>query len=110
MSHLKPFQEHLNRWTLGYVGLAIERCGPQPVLNGAFGTVPLSVGDWLRCTSIAEIASSGLCGRGGAGYPAAGKWRTALSRKRRTATSWSMATAPIRPRGPIASCWSAIHT
>ncbi len=54
MSHLKPLQEHLNRWTLGYVGLAIERCGPQPVLNGAFGTVPLSVGDWLRCTSIAS--------------------------------------------------------
>jgi len=46
-----------NRWLWGSVGLAV---GLQllvlyvPALQQAFGTVPLGVGDWLRCTAVAS--------------------------------------------------------
>ena len=49
------------------------------VRDGAFDGLRRAVRDLGATATIAEIASSGLRGRGGAGYPAAEKWRTAVS-------------------------------
>ena len=49
------------------------------VRDGAFDGLRRAIRDLGATATIAEIASSGLRGRGGAGYPAAEKWRTAVS-------------------------------
>ncbi len=49
------------------------------VRDGAFDGLRRAIRDLGATATIAEIASSGLRGRGGAGYPAADKWRTAVS-------------------------------
>ncbi len=49
------------------------------VRDGAFGGLRRAIRDLGAIATIAMIASSGLRGRGGAGYPAAEKWRTAVS-------------------------------
>ncbi len=49
------------------------------VRDGTFGGLRRAIRDLGAIATIAMIASSGLRGRGGAGYPAAEKWRTAVS-------------------------------
>ncbi len=49
------------------------------VRDGTFGGLRRAIRDLGATATIATIASSGLRGRGGAGYPAAAKWRTAVS-------------------------------
>lgn len=49
------------------------------VRDGAFAGLRRAIRDLGATATIAEIASSGLRGRGGAGYPAAHKWRTAVA-------------------------------
>ncbi len=49
------------------------------VRDGAFGGLRRAIRDLGASATIATIASSGLRGRGGAGYPAAAKWRTAVA-------------------------------
>ena len=49
------------------------------VADGAFAGLHRAIRDLGPTAVIATIADSGLRGRGGAGYPAADKWRTAAS-------------------------------
>ena len=49
------------------------------IAAGAFSALRMAVRDLGPTGTIAAIGASGLRGRGGAGYPAADKWRTASS-------------------------------
>ncbi len=49
------------------------------VRAGAFAGLTMAVRDLGPTATIAAVAASGLRGRGGAGYPAAEKWRTAAA-------------------------------
>jgi len=68
----------------GWPSILLERAGAADptdldaaVRAGAFDALRRSIRTFGRTATIATIASSGLRGRGGAGFPAAAKWRLA---------------------------------
>jgi NADH:ubiquinone oxidoreductase subunit F (NADH-binding) len=68
----------------GWPSILLERAGAadptdldEAVRKGAFDGLRRSIRNFGRTATIATIASSGLRGRGGAGFPAAAKWRLA---------------------------------